>query len=60
VGAGFRSANAIAEAEPGKLCADVLAFALTPAGRRILRNGGAPDIERIKGWLEAARRMQAA
>jgi hypothetical protein len=60
VGAGYRSANAIAEAEPDKLCADVLAFALTPAGQRVLRQGGAPDIERIKGWLAAARRMQAA
>ena len=60
VGAGYRSAGAVAEAGPDRLCADVLAFALTPAGRRILRQGGAPDIERIKGWLAAARRMQAA
>jgi hypothetical protein len=60
VGAGYRSANAIAGAEPDKLCADVLAFAVTPTGRRILGNGGAPDMERIKGWLAAARRMQAA
>jgi Domain of unknown function (DUF4332) len=60
VGAGYRSAGAVAEAEPDKLCADVLAFAVTPAGRRILRHDGAPDIERIKGWLAAARGMQAA
>jgi hypothetical protein len=60
VRAGYRSASAIAEAEPDKLCADVLAFAVTPAGRRMLRKGGAPDIGRIKGWLAAARRMQAA
>ena len=60
VGAGYRSAEAIADAEPEKLCADVLAFAATPAGQRILRNGDAPDIERIKAWREDARRMQAA
>jgi len=60
VGAGYRSANAIAEAEPDRLCADILAFALTPAGQRILQNGGAPDIERIKGWLAAARGVRAA
>ena len=60
VGAGYRSANTVAEAGPDKLCADVLAFALTPAGRRVLRQGGPPDIERIKGWLAAARRMHAA
>ena len=43
-----------------KLCADVLAFAVTTAGQRLLRNGEPPDIEKIKGWLEAARSMKAA
>ena len=52
--------DAIADAEPDKLCADVLAFAVTTAGLRLLRNGEPPDIEKIKGWLEAARSMQAA
>jgi hypothetical protein len=60
VGAGYRSAEAIADAEAEKLCADVLAFATTPGGQRVLRNGDVPDIERIKGWREDARRMQAA
>ncbi len=60
VGAGYRSAEAIADAEAEKLCADVLAFAATPAGQRMLRNGEVPDIERIKAWREDARRMQAA
>ena len=60
VGAGYRSGDAIASAEPEKLCADVLAFAASTAGQRLLRNGDAPNIERIKGWLEAARSMQAA
>jgi hypothetical protein len=60
VGAGYRTGDAIAAAEPDKLCADVLAFAATVAGQRLLRNGDPPDIERIKGWLEAARSMRAA
>lgn len=60
VGAGYNTGDAIADAEPDKLCADILTFAATTAGQRLLRNGEAPDIEKIKGWLEAARSVQAA
>ncbi len=60
VGAGYRSADAIAAAEADKLCADVLAYAVSTAGQRLLRNGDPPDVEKIKGWLEAARSAQAA
>ena len=60
VGAGYRSGDAIAEAEADKLCADVLAFATSATGQRLLRNGDPPDIEKIKGWLEAARSTKAA
>jgi hypothetical protein len=60
VGAGFRSAEAIAEAEPDVLCARVLAFAASPDGHRVLRNGDPPDINRIKAWLESARAVRAA
>ncbi len=60
VGSGYRSGDAIATADPEKLCADVLAFAASTAGQRLLRNGDPPDIEKIKGWLEAARSMRAA
>jgi predicted flap endonuclease-1-like 5' DNA nuclease len=60
VGAGYRSADAIAAAEPDKLCADVLNFAASTPGQRVLRNGDPPDIEKIKAWLEAARSAQAA
>jgi hypothetical protein len=60
VGAGYRSVDAIAAVEPDKLCADVLAFAASAPGQRVLRNGDPPDIEKIKGWLEAARSAQAA
>jgi predicted flap endonuclease-1-like 5' DNA nuclease len=60
VGAGYRSAGAIAAAEADKLCADVLAFAASKDGQRMLRNGDPPDIEKIKGWLEAALSVKAA
>jgi hypothetical protein len=60
VGAGYRSAEAVAQAEADKLCADVLSFAATAAGQRVLRNGEVPDIRKINSWLEAARRMRAA
>ena len=60
VGAGYESADALAAAEPDKLCADVLAFAASVPGQRVLRNGDPPDIERIKSWLEAARSTRAA
>jgi hypothetical protein len=60
VGAGYRSAEAVAQAEADKLCADVLSFAASAAGQRVLRNGEVPDIGRINAWLEAARRMRAA
>jgi predicted flap endonuclease-1-like 5' DNA nuclease len=60
VGAGYRTAEAVAAAEADKLCADVLAFAASARGQRVLRNGDPPDIARIKGWLEAAQSVKAA
>jgi hypothetical protein len=60
VGAGYRSADAVAAAEADKLCADVLAFAASKDGQRVLRSGDPPDIEKIKGWLEAAQSVKAA
>lgn len=60
VGAGYRTAASLADAEAEKLCADVLSFAASSEGSRILRDGNPPDIERIKGWLESARSIRAA
>lgn len=60
VGAGYRTADAIAEADADKLCADVLNFASGSDGQRILRNGNAPDIARIRAWMHSARRAKAA
>jgi hypothetical protein len=60
VGAGYRSAAMIADADAEALCADVLAFAAETEGQRALRNGDPPDIEKIKSWVENARRAKAA
>lgn len=60
VGAGFRDAAAIAATSGDELSARVLAFAATPAGHRVLRNGDPPDIERIKTWGDSARSVRAA
>jgi predicted flap endonuclease-1-like 5' DNA nuclease len=60
VGAGYRTAERIASADADKLCADVLAFAASAPGQRTLRNGDPPDVEKIKGWLEAAKSAKAA
>jgi hypothetical protein len=59
-GAGYRTVESLASADEAKLCADILAFAVTPAGRRILRDGAPPDIEKIKGWLTCALATRAA
>ena len=60
LGAGYRDVEAIAAAEPDKLSADLLAFAGSAAGRRLLRDGEPPDVERIKGWAEGAKQALAA
>jgi antitoxin component HigA of HigAB toxin-antitoxin module len=54
VGAGYRSRDRLAAAAEDKLCADILSFAVSPEGQRILRDGNPPDIERIKAWLANA------
>jgi hypothetical protein len=60
VGAGYRTADVIAAAQADTLCADVLTFAASAAGQRLLRNGDPPDIEKIKSWLDAAQSIMAA
>lgn len=59
-GAGYRTARDIAAADPISFSAEILKFAGSEAGKRILREGDAPDIERIKGWVEAAQLAKAA
>ena len=54
VGAGYRTAEAIADADPIDLSADVLTFAASSDGKRVLRDGNPPDIEKIKAWVSSA------
>ncbi len=60
VGAGYRTDEAVAAVEPDQLSADVLSFAASTQGRRLLRDGEPPDVERIKMWGERARHAKAA
>ena len=60
VGAGYRTTEAMAEADAAELCAAVLAFATGSDGQRVLRDGTPPDIEKIKAWAESARKVVAA
>lgn len=60
VGAGFRTADALAAADAALLSAAVLAFATSAEGERILRSGEPPDLEKIRGWIEIAARTLAA
>lgn len=59
-GAGYHDANAVADADPGTLCAAVLRFAGTAEGQRILRQDGPPPADRIKGWVASAVAARAA
>jgi len=60
VGAGFRSVEEIAFADPADIMAGMLKFAGTREGQRILGNGTAPDLEAITGWVNAAGEAIAA
>ena len=60
VAAGYRTAASIGDADPGILSAGILKVATSPEGQRILRDGGAPELERIRSWIDAARQARAA
>jgi predicted flap endonuclease-1-like 5' DNA nuclease len=60
VGAGYRTARAVADADPISLSANVLKFVTTSAGKRVLREGRPPDIEKIKSWVDVAKQAVAA
>jgi predicted flap endonuclease-1-like 5' DNA nuclease len=59
-GAGFETPEKLAAAEPVALSTAVLAYATTPAGMRILRNGDTPDIEAVTRWVQGAQQALAA
>ncbi|MDO9383998.1 MAG: DUF4332 domain-containing protein [Hyphomicrobiaceae bacterium] len=60
VGAGYRTAEAVAEADADTLCAAIVKFATTREGQSVLRDGDTPDISKIKGWIGFAERAIAA
>ena len=60
VGAGYRTAQAVADADPIALSVGVLKFVTTSEGKRVLREGRPPDIEKIKSWVDVARHAVAA
>jgi hypothetical protein len=59
-GSGYDTVEAIAAAEPDRLAADILQYAATGAGERILRTGAPPDLESIKRWVASALASAAA
>ncbi len=59
-GAGYETPEKLAAADPVALSAAVLAYATTPGGTRILRNGDTPDIEAITRWVHNAKQAVAA
>ncbi len=59
-GAGYDTPEKLAAADPVALSAAVLAFATTPAGARVLRNGDTPDMEAITRWVRSAQQALAA
>ena len=59
-GAGYRAARDIADADPVAFSADVLKFATSNEGKRILRDGNTPDLEKIKSWVSSAKLAMAA
>ena len=59
-GAGYLDAAALAAANEADLCAAVLRFASSAEGQRVLRQGPPPDVEKIRGWIEAASARVAA
>ena len=60
VGGGLTTLDEIASAEPAAAMAAVLRFANTEAGRRVLRDGPPPDLEKVHAWVKSARSVKAA
>ena len=60
VGAGYRTTEDIALAEPADVMTAMLSFAQTRDGQRLLRDGAAPDLERITTWIKSAEQVLAA
>jgi len=51
VGADYRTAEAIAQADPAEMNSAILRFASTKAGQRILGSGKPPGLNAIEDWI---------
>jgi predicted flap endonuclease-1-like 5' DNA nuclease len=60
VGAGYRTARALAAAEASALSAAILRFVGTREGQRVLRDGSPPDLDKIMSWIASAADARAA
>ncbi|MEM1307620.1 MAG: DUF4332 domain-containing protein, partial [Pseudomonadota bacterium] len=58
VGAGFDTAQSIAQTSDNDVMAAILRFAATREGQRILRDGPPPAREKITGWVENSRQAE--
>ncbi len=59
-GAGFRSRADLSGASAADVSARVLAYASSSEGKRLLRDGAVPDLQRIEEWVSIARKALAA
>lgn len=59
-GAGYNTARDVATADPTAMCAAILSYAGTSEGKRVLRDGAVPDIEKIRAWIARASEARAA
>ena len=59
-GAGLTTAADIAAADPVQLSSSILAYAAGPDGRRILRDGNPPELEKIRSLVTQAAAQMAA
>lgn len=55
VACGYRTPEAISEAEPAPMLAKVTPFVQSSEGKRVLRNGKSPDLAEVTQWIESAR-----
>ena len=59
VAAGYRTAEAVAEAKPDALYDAIVRTASTKQGLRFLRGGNPPDRQRVRSWIEWSKHSRA-
>ena len=60
VGAGYREPETIAQTDQIVLLADILRFAGSVEGRRVLRDGQPPDLDKVLKWITQAQQADTA